>query len=284
MRVIRNRPSRGVALVLVLMVVGTLSVLMLQIGLTSRAQVRQSQAITDRIEAELHLQSREASLVFSLLTHPWNLAPPSTVGALPQRWSFAGESFVIDDVQFEIQDLAGLRPFPQDVDAALGLAPLMQNLLGMSVEEASAATLRLTTAMREPDWVLVQSFADLVTLGVLRPDQADRLRRSMTLFPSAAFNPLTAPDEVLGSKFQGATLSALLALRDRGELDAFSFAKVTGVDDEFNSFAPGSALRIRSRFEKSDIVASSEGIWLIKPYDSEPVRVWSRHSEASAGR
>ena len=277
------RPSRGVALVLVLMVVGTLSVLMLQISLTARHHVKQSQGVSDRIEAELSIQSREASLAFALLTQPWEEASGASEGDISKTWRFDGRVFNLDDAAFQIQDLAGLRPLPQSIDSAQSFGEVLQRLLNMPPEEAAAAAAKLNAEMRAPGWTLLQSFSDLTALGMLSPSQADGLRPFVTLYPNLVFNPLTAPAPVLGLQLEGSTLAAVLALRDRGELDSSSFAKVTGVEDEFNSFSSGSALRINTRFQKGRVAATREGIWIVRPYDREPLRHWSRHRVRSAG-
>ena len=276
------RLSRGVALVLVLMVVGTLSVLMLQISLTARHHVKQSQGVSDRIEAEFSIQSREASLAFALLTQPWGEPSGASEGGISQTWRFDGRVFNLDDAAFQIQDLAGLRPLPQSIDSAQSFGEVLQRLLNMPPEEAAAAAAKLNAEMRAPDWTLLQSFSDLTALGILSPSQVDGLRQFVTLYPNLVFNPLTAPAPVLGLQLEGSTLAAVLALRDRGELDPSSFAKVTGVEDEFNSFSPGSALRIRTQFQKGRVAATREGIWIVRPYDREPLRHWSRHRVRSA--
>jgi len=276
MKAQRAASSRGVALVLVLMVVATLSVLMLQINLTSRSHVRQAQGVSDRIDAELALQSREAVLAFSLLTNAWETPKVRMSSVIAHQWNFSGQPFSVDDTTYEIQDLAGLRLLPQEESALPSFVPMLQHLLGLSAEASNAAVERLSVEMRDPDWVLLQSFSDLTTLGVLTDEQVNRLRRFTTLYPNVVFNPLTAPAEVLGLQFNGTTLEALLTARGRSELDSFTFAEIAGVDDEFNSFAPSPALNVKARLERGEAVASQEGIWVFNPYDREPLRYWSR--------
>jgi hypothetical protein len=258
------------------MVVGTLSVLILQIGLTARGHVEHAQGVSDRVDVELALQSREAQLAFSLLTNPWMVSKQTDESSFTHRWDFSGRPFSVDDAIFEIQDLAGLRPIPQDESALDSFPLVLQALLGLSVAEATTAADKLKAAMREPDWILLQSYSDFVALGVLTADQVARLRQFTTLYPNLVFNPLTAPAEILALQFDSATIAALSASRARSELDQSSFVSITGIDDEFNSFSVGSALLVKARVTRGRALASKQGVWIVNPYDREPLRYWSR--------
>jgi hypothetical protein len=258
------------------MVIGTLSVLILQIGLTARGHVEHAQGVSDRMDVELALQSREAQLAFSLLTNPWMVSKQTDESSFTRQWDFSGRPFSVDDTIFEIQDLAGLRPMPQDESALDSFPLVLQSLLGLSVAEATTAADKLKAEMREPDWVTLQSYSDFVALGVLTADQVERLRQFTTLYPNLVFNPLTAPAEILALQFDSATLAALSAARARSELDQSSFVSITGIDDEFNSFSVGAALLVKARVTRGRALASKQGVWIVNPYDKEPLRYWSR--------
>ena len=60
MKVVTLKANSGVALILVLMVTAILGILMLQIGLTARDQLRQTETLQFRAEASLALHSRES--------------------------------------------------------------------------------------------------------------------------------------------------------------------------------------------------------------------------------
>lgn len=108
------RPTRGVALVLVLAVTGVLALLIVQIGLNQRSHVAQAQRLLDRSEASLKLYSVENAVLYSMLTRERNANPVDIAGDNPfaKSWNFSGAPFEVGGNTIRLQDLGGLFALP----------------------------------------------------------------------------------------------------------------------------------------------------------------------------
>ena len=118
--------QRGIALVQVLLVTAIIMLLVVQLSLTAADQVKRAQALKDRSEAALYLHSREVAMLYTLLTESM-LPRQETSNPYAASWNFHGEPFVVDGLEFTLQDQSGLMRFPisgvsdfEDLLAALG--------------------------------------------------------------------------------------------------------------------------------------------------------------------
>lgn len=269
--------QRGVALVLVLMVTGVLSLLLLQIGLTAREHTARAKRLLERADADLKLRSVNAELMFAMATESWGVdtaRPPQNLVA--QTWNFRGQPFKVDDATVMLQDLAGLVPLPQPGGSASGFSLVLQNV-GVPVDRARSASAALERAQAPPDFMPLQDLYELSLISELKPDEISRLRDVTTLYPTLTFNPSTAPAISLAVRFSGSSLQGLEALRERGELNEPGFFSVTGLGgDEFVSFFPGPGFRINSRVSLANSEAAEELTLTVDPYATDPFVVWSR--------
>jgi general secretion pathway protein K len=294
------RRQRGIALILVLMVTGILGLLMLQVGLTAREQVARAQRLSDRVDADLRAHSREVALQYTLLTRPW-LTPPGRERAgdnpYAAAWNFRGVPFQVDGVTFEIQDLSGLQPLPPPGVAPRAFVALLEQL---GVEPSRAARLgdglvaaqgvdprdlRLPESARGPAAAFpLQSLAELRRLTDMDEALYARLAPLVTLFPTPGFNPLTAPPEVLATRFGGSQLEGVLELREQDALTETRLFALTGTQaDEFTTTYPGPALRIRASFEHAGIGIRRETTVLLRPWDAEPFALWEQSNSRGEG-
>lgn len=285
------RRQQGVALVLVLAVTGVLALLILQVSLTARQQVAQAQRLVDRAEAGLRLQSREAALLYSMLTRERNAAPAMVAGDNPYAaaWNFRGEPFLIDEALIRLQDMSGLMPMPTPGASALGFAAL---LVGVGIEQARAeqAARALESALVTPSRSPLQSMAELGPIAGLSTDEIARLEAFATLYPISAINPGTAAEQVLAVKYRGSTLESLLALRRDHTLDDRRFEAITGetLDDIVTTFLIGPGFRVDVSVEVRGVRLRRQSIWTVRPAsESNPLELWSYRNldhMASAGQ
>ena len=305
--------QRGVALVLVLMVTGILGLLMLQVGLTAREQVARAQRLSDRADAELLAQSREAAMAYSLLTQPWVEARESSAdsaNAYAAAWNFHGEPFELDGITYRVQDVSGLLPIPLPQDSPRAFLALLRQLdVEPQRAERLVAQLRALQGVRppldapgraQPDpgarprpreaaehagvGFPVQSMAELRYLPDMDPSLLARVESLTTLYPTPGLNPLTAPPEVLAVRFDGSVLEGVLELRRQRRLDGAALYALAGVGaDDVTSLSPGPALRIDLELRHAGITVRRETTWALRPYATEPLATWSRRRVPEAG-
>jgi hypothetical protein len=275
------RRIEGVALVLVLMVVGVLSLLLLQLSLTARQQVKRAQQVLDRSEAVLRLHSIEAAIRFELLTRPWALDPNREGGMrVSNLWNFRGIPFEFVGATVCLQDVAGLIPLPAQRGDLSEFTRLL-SVLGMTDDRVALAVQRLRSHMDSSGWMPLQSAAELAIIMSLTSDEMARLNKISTLYPSTAFNPLTAPASVLATRYSTSAIEAVEALRAQGQLDETTFSAATGVQfDDFIVANPGPVVRVDIRVLKGESIARRQTVWRLEPRSMEPLVLWSARSPA----
>lgn len=280
------KAQRGVALVLVLAVTGIVGLLILQIGLTARQQVAHAQRLGDRAEAAMRLHSREAAMLYSLLTRERNIdrrADPRTLaGDNPYAavWNFRGEPFEIDGVSFRLQDMGGLFSMPTPDSSPSEFAALLM-ALGLERTRAEQVSRALQQSLRVPRKFPLQSIKELGAIGGLTPVEIARLEQVSTVYPVAVLNPGTAPLPVLAVKYTGRVLEGLLAARREGALDEVRLASLTGenIDDMTVSFVNGPGFRLDLTTEFRGVRLRRESVWTILPADPvNPLQLWSSRS------
>jgi len=288
--------QRGIALIQVLLVTGIIGLLMLQMGLTAREQVARAQALADRAELQLAAQSREAALLYSLLTEPLARNPESD-NPYAAAWSFAGEPFAVDGITFSIQDESGRMRVPdlqsnefERLLLSLGVAPERAHRLARELLELQGATAR-TRALGEDQAAGTTAdgrqypLQDLSQLRLLQDmDEAlySRLRPLLTLYPTPGFNPTTAPRDLLMSRLSESEVRGLADARAGDTVDSLTLWKLTGQQsDESTVVAPGPGLTVRLEMQLREARTTRVTTFIVRPYQSEAVAVWQRSSDAA---
>lgn len=288
-----RRRQKGVALVLVLLVTAIIVLLVMQLSLTASEQVRSAQALKDRSEAALYLHSREAALLYTLLTEP--LIPASeTANPYAANWIFHGEPFEIDGLEVTLQDQSGLMRVPatgvnefRNLLTELGVGPARARGVSESLAQwigvgAQSGSDSGGVMMRGGTGGPVQYFAELRALGGVNEELYGRLAALMTLYPTPGFNPLTAPPTLLRLWMSEAAVAAVLEARASGELSQNRLWRIAGLaaDETVVPFT-GPGIGIRLRGEHLGVVLRRHVIARIDPYDAQPLAYWSRERFAS---
>jgi type II secretory pathway component PulK len=288
-----RRRQQGVALVLVLLVTAIIILLVMQLSLTASEQVRRAQALQDRSEASLYLQSREAALLYTLLTEP--LVPsPETTNPYAANWNFHAAPFAVDGLEVTLQDQSGLMRIPttgvrefRDLLTELGLEPARARDLSERLAQWIGAWTRDGggsggVMMRGGTGGPVQYFAELRALGGVDEELYTRLAELMTLYPAPGFNPLTAPAPLLRMRMGESALAAILEARQSGDLDQNRLWSIAGIAaDETILPATGPGIGIRLRGEYLGVALRRHLVLRVDPYDVEPLALWSRERFAS---
>jgi general secretion pathway protein K len=290
-----HRRERGIALIQVLLVTGIIGLLMLQMGLTARDQVARAQALADRAELQLAAQSREAAMLYSLLTEPMVHASDSE-NPYTAAWNFQGEPFVVDGITFSIQDESGRMRLPDDSGD-----PFERLLLALEVEPARARQLALELMVaqgtgsalpelgeegdeRETGPAARYPFQDLGQLEQLPgmdPELYRRLKPLLTLYPTPGFNPTTAPAALLRARMTKSQAGGVADAREGGGLNDLSLWKLTGFQaDETTVLAPGPGLSLRLDMSRGETRLERTTTYVVRPYSAEPLATWQRSSGA----
>jgi len=276
--------QRGIALIQVLLIGGIIGLLMLQLGLTAREQLRRAQVLADRAEAQLRSSSLEAELLFRLLTGP-QVEAPGGEDPLAAAWNFRGRPFEWQGAEFRIQDQSGLYRVPlYGVGDFVGLLAK----LGVGAERARRLGQELVELQLGPGAIVaapangaeafpVQTPEDLLGLPSMDRALFERLRPLLTLYPTPGLNPLTSPAELLSLRFPPGQAAVLEELRATGRLDERAVYRLTGVEaDESTVFAPGPAFSVETVLRHQGVEARREVTYVVRPYQDEAVGVWQR--------
>lgn len=283
-----TRREDGVALIQVLFVTAIILLLVMQLSLTAREQVRRAQALQTRSEGTLFLQSRESALLYTLLTE--SLFPdPKSLNPYVASWNFFGESFTVDDIEIRLQDQSGLMRMPtnstREFEALieiLGYSPRearrisaqLDNWLGLSSKYANPAT---SGAMPARGGRAIQYFGELRLIDGIDEALYRELAELMTLFPTPGFNPLTAPAPLLQLRMSRDAADAVLGARARGKLDQDRLWDIARVGaDETTVLFPGPGIGIELAGDYEGVALQRRLMVRIDPYDPEPLAVWSR--------
>ena len=280
--------QRGVALVQVLLVTVIIMLLVTQLSLTAADQVRKAQAMRDRSEAELYLASREAALLYTLLTEP--LAPaPGAENPYAANWNFHGEPFAVDGLEISLQDQSGLMRFPvagvaefRDLLETLGLGPsrardLAQRLahwLGITLSDGGPPS---DAMMRGDTGGPLQYLGELLFLDGMNEQLYWQLAGLMTLYPTPGFNPLTAPRELLRTMMPESTLKAVLEARFQGELDQnrlWDMARIGADEYVVPTAGPGFSIRLTGEYR--GVALTRQVVVGVMPYEAMALTVWGR--------
>jgi general secretion pathway protein K len=305
MMAMTRRRERGIALIQVLLVTGIIALLMLQMGLTARDQVARAQALSDRAALQLATQSREAALVYSLLTEPLANVPESE-NPYAAAWNFQGDPFTVDGITFSIQDESGRMRVPnlpgnefEQLLLSQGVAPtrarkLNQELMGMQGVSAPLKELGTTPTAQDggeappmpPGLYPLQDLGQLRLLPGMDPELYRRLRPLLTLYPTPGFNPTTARPALLKAQMTTSQVTGVKDVRDSGGLDSQALWKLTGViADESTVLAPGPALTVRLEMDAGEARVLRTTTFIVRPYASEPLAVWQQvRGEDEGGR
>lgn len=291
--------QRGIALIQVLLVTGIIGLLMLQMGLSARDQVRRAEALAARAELALRAQSSESAIVFSMLTQPL-IERPDSDNPYVAAWNFVGIPFEVDGVEFSLQDESGKLPVP--VTDATGFVALLVRL-GVEPDRAGRLAMQLfrleglggpgsLTSAPVPGRLHlpagttypIQVLEELRSLPDMDAALFARLKPLLTLYPTPGLNLVTAPPEVLSGRVSGSELDGVLQARKARELNQLSFWKLTGQDaDEMTTYYPGPAVSLTVQLEGSAGVVRRATTFIVRPYTSEPLAVWQRSSAGLGG-
>ena len=285
--------QKGVALVQVLLVTTIIILLVMQLSLTAREQVRRAQALQDRSEASLYLHSREVAMLYTLLTETL-LPSQESSNPYAASWNFHGEPFVVDGLEFTLQDQSGLMRLP--VSGTADFRRLLESLGRGSAQARTTADglgrwLGMASGsggspgdamMRGGTGDPVQYFGELRFLSGMDEALYGQLAELMTLYPTPGFNPLTAPEPLLRMRMSASAAAAVIDARRKGGLDQRRLWQIAGIGiDETTVPFVGPGIGIHIEGEYRGVTLRRNLVVGVQPYELAPLAVWSRERFAT---
>jgi len=283
----RYNNQQGIALIQVLLISATLSVLALYLTQTAKSQVQQAQWGDDRSQAQVAVHSAEALLLFELLTKkktPTISASGNDDVTITKLWNFSALPFKINNnVMVKIQDQSGLiqlhypnRTRLKKLIATTGLSQnqvevVIDNLLDWqdidniqrqngaeAIEYGGAEFIRNGAVPSIHDVIHVKS----ISLAIQQ-----LLLRNATIYKSGAFSPINAPAELLYSLTNKSAVEQVIALRRLNRLTSKQFSEITGiVEDDSVYFYTSNYLMIDLTSSIGEAKANKQIFIHLQPY------------------
>lgn len=278
------RPSYGIALIQALILSVVLSVIVLSVNSSAQSQLVIAAKAEARAKALLDTESAQSKLELDLLLRT------STSASEPSHFNKYGQSFLVDTVEAQLQDLNGLYSIPP-----YGASKLIELLEVLEVPKAQAVAtanalvdwqdadnIQLPAGAEQsayPDFSVrnspLQTLQELSFVKGFSPDIVERLRIFTTLYPTQAFNPLTAPAAMLRTYISATDVKELERLRRTGQLNALMLFRISGLQDGDNiTTVAGPGYLIHLTTTERGIKLRRSWVAVYDPYKPEPVNIW----------
>ncbi len=274
--------SRGVALLIVLMISAVISVVIVIQQLKSKQSIELAQQARDFVEAQSKAESLKSDILFLFsTTNLWLLGPTADNVArlnLPAQMNFYGRTFQWDGVEVNIKDASGLIPLLPFSERA------WQDLFGhFSPDQADALVATLKDWYDKDDFVHLngaerreygsaflprnerpQTVEELKMLLGMTPGLWETISPHLTYIGQEVLNPDYAADTLLPALVGQYKSEQMQSSRATGE-DVKDF-KITEPISEDTTYGPTNRLKIeikavvgRSAYHETFTLLKSQG-------------------------
>jgi general secretion pathway protein K len=276
------KKQSGIALVQILLITAIMTVMALYLMSTSKGQVRMAQWAADRTEAMVAAHDAKAKILFALLTEPLrgnNQEAHKRLGI--SNINFHNTPILLSTgVIVKLQDHRGL------LNLAYPNKKYLEPFLAFHLRSEKEASLIIQRLL---DWQdidtiprtigsernrnigvrnsLLPSLNDIEHISSLSTQAKALLMRNGSIYKRSAFNPMTAPMEILQGLTNIHVAEQIISMRNSNQLTAKQFSEITGIKEgEFITFYPSYifTLNVESSVGDSKYVISD--IVEIEPY------------------
>jgi general secretion pathway protein K len=287
--------QRGVALLQVLFLSAILGVLMLSIQQMAKQHVATAQAVINRVETQLALDSVDAKLKFNLLTT--DLTNNYFVSLTSVKMNLFDQPFTIDNAEIRIQDISGLISIADYVGMELLLAhfsrsPRQAQMIAAAIqdwEDMDDDALVVGAEQRDyPADVRVRNqpiqFEDeLKAVRGMTSELYHAIRPYITLYPINFNNAMLMPPKLMELYVEPQLARQLVAMRQIGGLTSAEFDRVSGLSESeqfVNSASP--AQRVTFTIVQNNVKLQRQYVIRLSPYQTEPFSYWEYLSNLHA--
>ena len=241
------REQRGIALIQVLLISSIISILAISFTYTARDQVDMARAFENRTKAAQQLLTAQSQIILKLITqkdvtnaNQQQSALEDQVEGNKHRWNYYGEPFslAIDDdseILVSMQDTQGLlaQAFP---NKRLWRRFLQYFNFNETQINQKMGVLADWQDRDHNSWVVGDNEPDSTPSGTIYPNQPiqlpqeftwlfngeerdfQQLKQLTTHYPTAKFNPMHAPNQLLRALFEPELAEQLITSREQGAL------------------------------------------------------------------
>jgi general secretion pathway protein K len=265
MLILSIRKEKGIALIQVLIIAMILTMLGIFINQSVRNQVNIAKLIQDNLKLSIVLESTEAELLHTLLTHK-RYKRIDSENEFVKRWNFHGETFKLDDqVSIELQDLNGLlslnymnnilstRLLEQLGHTGHNARTFLDSLKDWKDEDdlkhlnGAESYYYQKEKLPVPRNNFLQSLQEVTNIKGANILSQAQWQKYYSLALVSKFNPLNAQKEVLNAFLNNEqALESVLVLREKNQLNLLTFYQATGIEaDDFITFSTGRLINIK---------------------------------------
>jgi len=236
-----RRKEKGVALIMVLMIVAIMTVVVTSTIYKNRLLIKEAELQKNHAKGSLIIKTVKADLIQVLTTTPtWVVGPTKKLKdkyQLPKDMNFYGTSFKYHDLNVKIQDLSGLvslYPFDEDgfllLLKSMGIKSKERNILLDSIKDwqDSDHFKRLNGAEKQdylnsslPRNGTIQVIDEVLLIKGMTSEIWDKISPYIVLFGRGGISTQYIPDDrldIFGSDFdQKNIIEKRKALRENGE-------------------------------------------------------------------
>lgn len=256
--------EKGIALIQVLIISIVLAILGIYISQTVQSQVSTAAVIKSSHEQVLAIESAQAELLHLMLTE--NLAKNSNLESVTKRWNFFGKPYLFnEEIAVAVQDTSSLlslnftnKTLARNLLFRLGkpdeqIRVFLDSLADWKDNDdlkhlnGAESQYYMSTLGYGPRNSYLQSMSEVMHIKQGNILSLEEWERYFSLSYTSIFNPLNAPEQILGAFVNDdEVVNEVLQLRQNEQLNGLRFYQLTGIDeDDFISFRTGRIFRVR---------------------------------------
>ena len=287
--------QRGIALIQVLIIAIVLTMLGIFINQSIREQVHVTSYIQGNLQVDLLLESIEAELLHSLLSHK-RYKNDESDDVYVKNWNFFGKTFSPKaGVSIELQDLSGLlslnyfnsnvalRLFQQlgreeaDIRVFFDSLKDWKDADDLKHLNGAESDYYQELGLQRPRNGYLQSVEEVINVRGGDILTINQWQKFFSISLVSKFNPMNAPDEVLRAFLDNDGIwQQILELRKSNQLTLLSFYKLAGIEeDEAITFSTGKLIRIKIAVETESNQLSKSFLVELRPNSTKRPVIFS---------
>ncbi|QIR15144.1 hypothetical protein [Shewanella aestuarii] len=234
--------QKGIALLQALLITLLITVMAIGFSYNARDQVEIAKGFSERIEADLKLDSAKSEIMYLLSVS--DMSSSRAIG-LPKGWNLYSQPFKLrDGITVEIQDVAGLYPVNLMGEAshrrwlsAIGMSDELARDVAEKINKLQYKSSKSTEWDSGTDKIkrnLLFLQHEYSSLGV-PPKMISKMVATSTIYPTTFMNPLTIPNDLLPIMYDVNVVNAIIEQRLVGPMSRTLLTELTGRQD-YDSF------------------------------------------------